>query len=247
MVGCVRGKAEVEAWLRLFGCRRTETFRTRSLSPEPPWRSTVCVRGHDHLDAPDGRRVYDNRFGLGPTHPDVADDCASTRSTRRTRQARGARPVSARTATRTGGVMQSWLAGIVLGYAMRRLRAGDPRLILLLDAPEVTLTFPGDSTWAGVYRGKPRSNAGCGGSGPPVCRSIPIRSSPRGSRGRRPPDPRPNPSARRAADDRLRDPVRDLGAAGVGGCVNTRSTRTRKRRPAARRMAGRAPARSGRR
>jgi ketosteroid isomerase-like protein len=51
--------------------------------------------------------------------------------------------------------MQSWLAGIVLGYAMRRLRAGDPRLILLLDAPEVTLTFPGDSSWAGVHRGKP--------------------------------------------------------------------------------------------
>ena len=51
--------------------------------------------------------------------------------------------------------MQSWLAGIGLGYAMRRLRAGDPRLILLLDAPEVTLTFPGDSSWAGVYRGKP--------------------------------------------------------------------------------------------
>jgi hypothetical protein len=51
--------------------------------------------------------------------------------------------------------VQSWLAGIVLGHAMRRLRAGDPRLILLLDAPEVTLTFPGDSSWAGVFRGKP--------------------------------------------------------------------------------------------
>ena len=51
--------------------------------------------------------------------------------------------------------MQSWLAGIVLGYAMRRIRAGDPRPTLLLDAPEVTLTFPGDSSWAGVYRGKP--------------------------------------------------------------------------------------------
>ena len=51
--------------------------------------------------------------------------------------------------------MQSWLAGIVLGYTMRRLRAGNPGPTLLLDAPEVTLTFPGDSTWAGVYRGKP--------------------------------------------------------------------------------------------
>ena len=34
--------------------------------------------------------------------------------------------------------MQSWLAGIVLGYVMRRLRAGDPGPTLLLDAPEVT-------------------------------------------------------------------------------------------------------------
>jgi ketosteroid isomerase-like protein len=51
--------------------------------------------------------------------------------------------------------MQSWLAGIGLGYVMRRLRAGDPGPTLLLDAPEVTLTFPGNSSWAGVYRGKP--------------------------------------------------------------------------------------------
>jgi hypothetical protein len=51
--------------------------------------------------------------------------------------------------------MQSWLAGIVLGYVMQRIRAGDIRPALLLDAPEVTLTFPGDSSWAGVHRGKP--------------------------------------------------------------------------------------------
>ena len=51
--------------------------------------------------------------------------------------------------------MQSWLAGIGLGYVMRRLRGGDPGPTLLLDAPEVTLTFPGNSSWAGVYRGKP--------------------------------------------------------------------------------------------
>ena len=27
-----------------------------------PWRQTLCVRGTDHLDAPDGRRVYENRY-----------------------------------------------------------------------------------------------------------------------------------------------------------------------------------------
>lgn len=51
--------------------------------------------------------------------------------------------------------MQSWLAGVLLGYAMRRLRAGDIRLLLALDAPDVTLKFPGDSSWAGIHRGKP--------------------------------------------------------------------------------------------
>jgi len=44
---------------------------------------------------------------------------------------------------------------MLLGYAMRRLRGGDIRLLLALDAPDVTLTFPGDSSWAGVHRGKP--------------------------------------------------------------------------------------------
>src|SRR3984957_1994097 len=38
---------------------------------------------------------------------------------------------------------------------MRRIRAGDIRPALLLDARDVTLTFPGDSSWAGVHRGKP--------------------------------------------------------------------------------------------
>ena len=46
--------------------------------------------------------------------------------------------------------MQSWLAGIGLDYVMRRIRAGDIRPALLLDARDVTLTFPGDSSWAGV-------------------------------------------------------------------------------------------------
>ena len=27
-----------------------------------PWRQTVCVRGHDHVDSPDGERVYENRY-----------------------------------------------------------------------------------------------------------------------------------------------------------------------------------------
>jgi ketosteroid isomerase-like protein len=50
--------------------------------------------------------------------------------------------------------MQSWLAGKLVSYLMSRLRAGDVRPTLLLDAPDVELTFPGQNSWSGVFRGK---------------------------------------------------------------------------------------------
>jgi ketosteroid isomerase-like protein len=50
--------------------------------------------------------------------------------------------------------MQSWLAKKVLSYVMARTRSGDVRPTLWLDAPDVTLTFPGQNTWSGVFRGK---------------------------------------------------------------------------------------------
>ncbi len=51
-------------------------------------------------------------------------------------------------------MLLSWLASKVIGFAMARTRAGDVRPTLLLDASDVTLTFPGDSSWSGVFRGK---------------------------------------------------------------------------------------------
>jgi ketosteroid isomerase-like protein len=50
--------------------------------------------------------------------------------------------------------MQSWLGKKVISYVMSRTRAGDIQPTLLLDAPEVTLTFPGQNSWSGVHRGK---------------------------------------------------------------------------------------------
>lgn len=50
--------------------------------------------------------------------------------------------------------MQSWLAGKLLGWVMQRTRAGDIRPTLLLDAPDVQLTFPGQNSWSGVFQGK---------------------------------------------------------------------------------------------
>lgn len=51
--------------------------------------------------------------------------------------------------------MQSWLAGRVISYLMRRTRAGDVRPTLALDAPDVILTFPGQNSWSGTFRGRP--------------------------------------------------------------------------------------------
>lgn len=50
--------------------------------------------------------------------------------------------------------MQSWLAKKVISYAMARTRAGDIRPTLFLDAPDVKLTFPGQNSWSGEFRGK---------------------------------------------------------------------------------------------
>jgi ketosteroid isomerase-like protein len=50
--------------------------------------------------------------------------------------------------------MQSWLAKKLISYLMARTSAGDVRPTLRLDAADVTLTFPGQNTWSGVFEGK---------------------------------------------------------------------------------------------
>lgn len=51
-------------------------------------------------------------------------------------------------------MLQSWLAKKLISFVMGRTRQGDVRPTLLLDAPDVTLTFPGQNSWSGVFRGK---------------------------------------------------------------------------------------------
>jgi ketosteroid isomerase-like protein len=51
-------------------------------------------------------------------------------------------------------MMLSWLAKRVVDYQLARLSAGDPRPVLWLDAPDVRMTFPGDSSWAVDLHGK---------------------------------------------------------------------------------------------
>ena len=56
--------------------------------------------------------------------------------------------------------MQSWMGKKLLGYTMRRLNAGDVKPTLRMDAADVQLTFPGESSWSGVFRGKDQIKAG---------------------------------------------------------------------------------------
>ncbi len=51
-------------------------------------------------------------------------------------------------------MLQSWLANKVISFVMSRTRRGDLRPTLLLDAPDVELTFPGANSWSGVFRGR---------------------------------------------------------------------------------------------
>jgi ketosteroid isomerase-like protein len=53
----------------------------------------------------------------------------------------------------------SWLAGRLVGWVMAGLRRGDIRRAMLLDANDVVLTFPGENSFAGVFRGKPAHRA----------------------------------------------------------------------------------------
>ncbi len=50
--------------------------------------------------------------------------------------------------------MRSWLAKRLLTRNMARLRRGDYRPLLRLDAPDVRFRFPGDSSWATELRGR---------------------------------------------------------------------------------------------
>jgi hypothetical protein len=50
--------------------------------------------------------------------------------------------------------MVSWLTSKVLAYNLKQLNAGNPEPTLRLDADDVVLHFPGDSSWSGAVQGK---------------------------------------------------------------------------------------------
>jgi ketosteroid isomerase-like protein len=56
------GKAELERWLERFVAIGLQIHPDEVVLKGFPWRQTICVRGHIHLDDPDDGRVYANRY-----------------------------------------------------------------------------------------------------------------------------------------------------------------------------------------
>jgi hypothetical protein len=55
-------KRELEQWLSRFVEIGLQIYPDQVVLKGFPWRQTVCVRGHIHLDDPQVGRVYDNRY-----------------------------------------------------------------------------------------------------------------------------------------------------------------------------------------
>lgn len=58
----LEGREQLEGWLRRFAAAGLQIFPDEVTLKGFPWRQTVCVRGHIHLDDEGGRRVYENRY-----------------------------------------------------------------------------------------------------------------------------------------------------------------------------------------
>jgi hypothetical protein len=60
----IEGVEAHEAWLQRFVDLGLQIYPDEVVLQGFPWRQTVCVRGHVHLDKPGEARVYDNRYVL---------------------------------------------------------------------------------------------------------------------------------------------------------------------------------------
>ena len=58
----LEGKDKLEPWLQRFADVGLQIFPDEVILKGFPWNQTICVRGTDYLDAPDGRRIYENRY-----------------------------------------------------------------------------------------------------------------------------------------------------------------------------------------
>ncbi|MGN6216271.1 MAG: nuclear transport factor 2 family protein [Solirubrobacterales bacterium] len=60
--GEIQGKESLRRWLERFADVGIQIRPDEVVAQGWPWRQTVCVRGTTTLDAPGGKRVYENRY-----------------------------------------------------------------------------------------------------------------------------------------------------------------------------------------
>jgi hypothetical protein len=60
----LEGKSEHELWLKRFVETGLQIYPDEVVLKGFPWKQTICVRGHIHLDSTAGERVYENRYVL---------------------------------------------------------------------------------------------------------------------------------------------------------------------------------------
>lgn len=58
----LRGKDQLRPWLQRFADVGLQISSDEVVLKGFPWKQTICIRGTDHLDTPDGERVYENRY-----------------------------------------------------------------------------------------------------------------------------------------------------------------------------------------
>ncbi|HEX7058557.1 MAG TPA: hypothetical protein VF176_01755 [Solirubrobacterales bacterium] len=58
----LQGKDELERWLRRFADVGIQIYPDEVVLKGFPWNQTICVRGYDYLDSPEGERIYENRY-----------------------------------------------------------------------------------------------------------------------------------------------------------------------------------------
>jgi ketosteroid isomerase-like protein len=60
--GEIHGKPALARWLQRFVDTGLQIFADEVAVGGPPWRMTLCIRGHDSLRSPEGELVYHNRY-----------------------------------------------------------------------------------------------------------------------------------------------------------------------------------------
>ncbi|HVQ58164.1 MAG TPA: hypothetical protein VMS60_04575 [Solirubrobacterales bacterium] len=58
----LQGKEKLRPWLQRFADAGIQISSEEVVLKGWPWKQTICIRGTDYLDTPEGERIYENRY-----------------------------------------------------------------------------------------------------------------------------------------------------------------------------------------